>query len=46
MIMESIRLYDQPDFNAFFRRRGIVVIIGLIMFLGIVLIHLYKLYVL
>jgi len=41
--MDSIRLYDQPDFDAFIRRRGIIVIIGLIMFLGIVLIHLSKL---
>lgn len=43
MMMESIRLYDQPDFNAFIRRRGVIVIIGLIMFLGIILIHFVKL---
>ena len=42
--MESIRLYDQPDFNAFIRRRGVIVIIGLIMFLGIILIHFVKLW--
>lgn len=43
VMMETIQVYDQFDFNSFFRRRGLVVIIGLIMFLCIVLIHLYKL---
>ncbi|GEM_PF-2103883 len=40
--MESIRMYNQFDFNAFLKRRGVVVMIGMIMYLLIVLFHLYK----
>ena len=42
--MESVNIYDQFDFNAFMRRRGLRVVIGLIILLGVVLTHLYKLW--
>ena len=42
--MESLRVYIQVDHSAFIRRRGIIVMIGLIMVLCIILTHLYKLW--
>jgi hypothetical protein len=41
--MESIPVYDQFDFNSFMRRRGLHVIVGMMIVLCIVLAHLYKL---
>ena len=41
--MESVNVYDQFDFNAFMRRRGLHVVVGMIIVLCIVLIHLSKL---
>ena len=42
-MVESINLYDEFDFNSFLKRRGLRVIIGLIIIVCIVLIHLSKL---
>jgi hypothetical protein len=40
--MESIEMDDQLNVKAFLKRRGVVVMIGMMMYLLIVLFHLYK----
>jgi len=40
--MDTVSFYQNFDFNAFLKRRGLIVIIGMIMYLCIVLFHLYK----
>lgn len=40
--MESIEMYDQLKVKAFLKRRGVVVMIGMIMYLLIVLFHFFK----
>ncbi len=40
--MDTRSIYRNYDFNAFLRRRGVIVIFGMIMYLLIVLFHLYS----
>jgi hypothetical protein len=41
--MESMNMYDQFDFNAFVRRRGIMSLISALMYITIVLFQLLSL---